>query len=280
MQNKIINCELISQKIKDELKEKVNKFKKKPTLAVILVGNDKASEIYVKNKEKACEYIGINSKKYILEENIQEGDLLDLINQLNDDNDVNGILVQLPLPEHIDKDKVITTISKDKDVDCFHPYNIGLIGSNNNTYLPCTPSGCVEILKKSNINIQGKHCVILGRSDIVGKPLAMMMLKENATVTICHSKTENLEAITKQADILISAIGVPKFVKANMIKEGVIILDVGINRTKNGICGDVDFDDCIAKVSKITTVPKGVGLLTVSMLLKNVIDNVKTTSFC
>ncbi len=275
---KIINCKEISEQMRNKLKEQVNEMNKTPTLAVILVGNNPASQTYVKNKEKACEYIGIKSKSYILDENIEEIELLELIEELNADDNINGILVQLPLPNHINKDLVIKSIDINKDVDCFHPYNIGLIDKKNNKFLPCTPLGCIEILKRTNIDLQGKHCVVIGRSDIVGKPLATLLLKENATVTIVHSKTNNLTEITKQADIIFCAIGKPKFLKKDMIKDGAIVIDIGINRDEYGkLCGDCDLEDLLEKVSYITPVPSGVGLLTVTMLMQNTINSIKNT---
>lgn len=269
IENKIINCKAISDKIRAKLKD-IIKEDTQPCLAVILVGNDSASQTYVRNKEKACNYIGIKSQVFHLEEDVSENKLLNLIDKLNNDKEVNGILVQLPLPKHINKEKVIRAIDINKDVDCSHPYNIGLIDKEDRLFVPCTALGCISILNDCNIDIVGKNCVILGRSDIVGKPVAHLMLKENATVTICHSKTKNLKEICKNADILISAIGKPKFIKKDMIKENAIILDVGINRDENNkLCGDVDIDDVIEKVSLITPVPSGVGLLTVTALMAN-----------
>lgn len=270
MENKIIDCQMISNNIRETLKGMVKIMNKQPCLAVILIGNDNASKIYVENKKKACEYIGIKSMVFELEEDITEQALLELINKLNKTKEVNGILVQLPLPKHINKETIIRAISTKKDVDCFHPFNVGMMDKEDNLFNPCTALGCIKVLKECNVEIEGKHCVILGRSDIVGKPVANLMLKENATVTICHSKTRNLKEICKSADIIISAIGKPKFIKEDMVKEGAIILDVGINRdNENKLCGDVDIDSVINKVSMITPVPKGLGLLTVSMLMEN-----------
>lgn len=272
MNDKIIDCKTISDDIIDTLKGMVKIMNKQPCLAVILVGNDKASKIYVENKKRVCDDIGIKSLIFELENSIEEKELLVLINKLNKDKEVNGILVQLPLPQHINKEKIIGTINTKKDVDCFHPYNIGKIDKEDKLFVPCTALGCIEILKKCNVEIEGKRCVVLGRSDIVGKPVANLMLKENATVTICHSKTKNLKEICKDADIIISAIGKPKFIKKDMVKEGAVILDVGINRDcTDKLCGDVDIDDVIDKVSMITPVPKGLGLMTVAMLMKNCI---------
>lgn len=270
MENKIIDCQMISNNIRETLKGMVKIMNKQPCLAVILIGNDNASKIYVENKKKACEYIGIKSMVFELEEDITEQALLELINKLNKTKEVNGILVQLPLPKHINKETIIRAISTKKDVDCFHPFNVGMMDKEDNLFNPCTALGCIKVLKECNVEIEGKHCVILGRSDIVGKPVTNLMLKENATVTICHSKTRNLKEICKSADIIISAIGKPKFIKEDMVKEGAIILDIGINRDdENKLCGDVDIDSVINKVSMITPVPKGLGLLTVSMLMEN-----------
>lgn len=270
MKNKIINCKAISDRIREKLKDILKTENTKPCLAVILVGNDNASKTYVKNKEKACGYIGIKSEVFSLEEDVSENELVNLIDKLNNNKEVNGILVQLPLPKHINKERIIRRIDINKDVDCFHPYNVGLMDKEDSLFIPCTALGIISILNYCNIDIQGKNCVILGRSNIVGKPVANLMLKENATVTICHSKTKNLKEICQNADILISAIGKPKFIKKDMIKENSIIIDVGINRDENNnLCGDVDIDDVIEKVSLITPVPSGVGLLTVSALMRN-----------
>lgn len=268
--SKIIDGKKISEEIKDELKIEIAKLKNKPSLAVIIVGNNPASQIYVQNKKNACEKIGIKSFSYELDEKIEEKEILKLINELNEDKKINGILVQLPLPKHIDEKNIIEAINPKKDVDGFHPLNIGKMILREETLLPCTPSGIIELLKKSKINIEGKHAVILGRSNIVGKPVAELLLNENATISICHSKTENLNEITRQADILIVSIGKAQFIKKEMIKKDVVIIDVGINRMENKkIYGDVDFDDCFEKSSLITPVPGGVGPMTIAMLMKN-----------
>lgn len=247
-----------------------------PGLAVIIVGNDPASRVYVNNKKKGCEQTGMNSFEYALPEETTTEELLDLIAKLNADEQVDGILCQLPVPKHIDEVKVLNAISPDKDVDAFHPVNCGKVMTGDYTFAPCTPAGMVEMLKYYNIPITGKHCVIIGRSNIVGKPMAMLMLKNNATVTVCHSKTENLPEITKQADILVAAVGIPKFVKADMVKDGAVVLDVGINRMEDGkLCGDVDFDKVKDKTSFITPVPGGVGPMTITMLLQNTLASAK-----
>lgn len=270
---KILNCKEIAESIKEEIKQKIYDEKISPNLTVILVGNDVASQVYVNKKQKVCEEIGIISNVIRLPYESTEEDLLSLIETLNKAKLINGILVQLPLPKHINQDKIIEAISPEKDVDCFNSYNKGLIDSQFKIFEPCTPLGCIEILKRNNIEIEGKHCVIVGRSDIVGKPLSRMLINENATVTLCHSKTKNLQDIIKLADILIVAIGKSKFIKKEMIKDGVVILDVGINRDENkNLCGDVDLDDVLDKVKYITPVPNGVGLLTVCMLMKNCVN--------
>ena len=243
-----------------------------PCLSVIIVGNDQASRVYVNNKKKACENIGIISREYALPEETTTEQLLSLIDELNSDDTVSGILCQMPVPKHIDSNAVLEHISPNKDVDCFHPYNVGKLVQGNNVLLPCTPAGMVEMLDYMGVEISGKHCVIIGRSDIVGKPMAMLMLQRNATVTICHSKSKNLADITKQADILVAAVGKANFVTADMIKEGAIVLDVGINRNSEGkLCGDVNFEECEKIASMITPVPGGVGPMTITMLMRNTI---------
>ena len=275
----IIDGKVISQNIKDELKEEVSQLKAKgicPTLAVIQVGDDPASSIYVRNKKKACEYIGINSVSYELSENTSEEKLLATINELNSRKDITGILVQLPLPASIDEKKVIRAISPKKDVDGFHVENVGALCVGEKGFVSCTPAGVIELLKRSNVEISGKRCVIIGRSNIVGKPMALLMLRENATVTVCHSKTENLKEICREADILIVAIGKPRFVNEEYIKPGATVIDVGIHRDENNkMCGDVDFDSVKDIVSKITPVPGGVGPMTIAMLMKNCVEAVK-----
>ena len=271
----LIDGKKISAEIKDECKQKALKLiesGKEPCLAVILVGNDPASSIYVNNKKKACEYCNIKSLSYELPEETTEKELLDLIEKLNNDVSVDGILVQLPLPKHIDEDKVIAAIDPLKDVDGFHVKNVGSLCIGKPVLVSCTPAGVIELLKRSNVEISGKRCVVIGRSNIVGKPMALLMLSENATVTICHSRTKDLEAVCKEADILIVAIGKPRFIDSKYVKDGAVVIDVGIHRDENNkICGDVNFDDVKDKVSKITPVPGGVGPMTIAMLMSNVI---------
>ena len=275
----IIDGKKISQEIKDELKEKVaamTKEGKKPALAVIQVGNDPASSVYVRNKKKACEYIGIESLSYELPKETTEEELVALIEKLNADAGVNGILVQLPLPEQINEEKIIQTISPDKDVDGFHMQNVGALCTGGKGYVSCTPLGIITLLKRSGIEIAGKRCVVMGRSNIVGKPMAMLLLRENGTVTICHSKTQDMKEITKQADILVVAIGKPKFVDETYVKEGAVVIDVGIHRNaENKLCGDVDFDKVAPHTSAITPVPGGVGPMTIAMLMNNCVSSVE-----
>lgn len=244
-----------------------------PTLAVILVGNNPASEIYVRNKEKSCEKAGIVSKLFKYDEDIQEKELLEKICQLNNDDSIDAILVQLPLPEHIDENKITKAILPEKDVDGFTPVNIGLLASGLKPYAyPCTPKGIMTILKEYNINPDGKHAVVVGRSNIVGKPLSIMLLNANATVTTCHSHTKNLKDITKTADILVVAVGKPKFITAEMVKEGAVVIDVGISRIDGKLCGDVDFENVSGKTAFITPVPKGVGPMTIASLMENTVE--------
>ena len=275
---KLIDGKAISAQIKDELKEQVAKLKEQGielTLAVIQVGEDPASSVYVRNKKNACAYIGINSIAHELPEETTQEELLDLIDKLNNDNKVNGILVQLPLPKHIDEDAIINAISPAKDVDGFHPQNVGALSIGKKGFVSCTPAGVIQLLKRSNIDIEGKECVVLGRSNIVGKPMAMLLLRENGTVTVCHSKTKNLKEITKRADILIVALGKPKFITKEYIKEGAVIIDVGIHRnSENKLCGDVDFDDVKDMVEAITPVPGGVGPMTIAMLMYNCVNSI------
>ncbi len=275
----LIDGKKISTDIKDELKEEVSKLKaegREVTLAVILVGDDPASAVYVKNKKKACEYIGIKSLSYELPAETTEDELLELIEKLNGDDTVNGILVQLPLPRHIDEKKVIRTISPKKDVDGFHPENVGALLIGEPGFVSCTPAGIIELLKRSNVEIEGKECVVIGRSNIVGKPMGVLLLRENGTVTIAHSRTKDLKEICKRADILVAAVGKPKMITAEYIKEGAVVIDVGIHRMDNGkLCGDVDFDDVESHVSKITPVPGGVGPMTIAMLMYNCIASVR-----
>lgn len=276
---KIIDGKQISLDIKNELKEKVAKYKEQGieiTLAVVKVGNDPASAVYVRNKEKACEYVGINSKTLALPEETTEEELLNVVKELNENKNVNGILVQLPLPKHIDESKVLLTIDSTKDVDGFHPVNVGKMVIGEDTFLPCTPAGIIEMIKRTDIDIEGKECVVIGRSNIVGKPMAMLMLKENATVTIAHSRTKDLKEVTKRADIIVAAIGKAKFVTADYVKEGAVVIDVGMDRDENGkLCGDVDFESVSKVASAITPVPGGVGPMTVTMLLVNCLRSVE-----
>ena len=276
---KIIDGKQISLDIKNELKEKVAKYKEQGieiTLAVVKVGNDPASAVYVRNKEKACEYVGINSKTLALPEETTEEELLNVVKELNEDKNVNGILVQLPLPKHIDESKVLLTIDSTKDVDGFHPVNVGKMVIGEDTFLPCTPAGIIEMIKRTDIDIEGKECVVIERSNIVGKPMAMLMLKENATVTIAHSRTKDLKEVTKRADIIVAAIGKAKFVTADYVKEGAVVIDVGMDRDENGkLCGDVDFESVSKVASAITPVPGGVGPMTVTMLLVNCLRSVE-----
>lgn len=275
----LIDGKMISTQIKDELKAEVAQMKERgliPCLAVIQVGNDPASSVYVNNKKKACAYIGIDSLSYELEETISQEKLLELIAELNQNEKVNGILVQLPLPKHIDENAVIQAITPAKDVDGFHPETVGNMCIGTRGFLPCTPAGVIQLLKRSNIEIEGKECVIIGRSNIVGKPMAMLLLRENGTVTITHSRTKDLKEVTKRADILIVAIGKPKFVTKDFVKEGAVVIDVGIHRNENNkLCGDVDFDDVVGKVSAITPVPGGVGPMTIAMLMNNCVETVR-----
>lgn len=269
----IIDGKKISLEIKDEVKARVAAVKAKgiePCLAVILVGENPASQVYVRNKKKACEYCGIKSLSYELPETTKEEELLSLVDELNNDSTCNGILVQLPLPKHIDEEKVLLKIKPEKDVDGFHPYNVGLLSIGKADLKACTPAGCIELIKRSGVDITGKNCVVVGRSNIVGKPVGMLLLAENGTVTTCHSKTKDMAKVCSQADILVVAIGREKFVKANMVKDGAVVIDVGINRMENGkLCGDVDFDEVEKKAGYITPVPGGVGPMTIAMLMSN-----------
>lgn len=279
-----IDGKLISKQIKDELKEEVAALAaqgKSCALAVIQVGNDPASSVYVGNKKKACAYIGIESIAYELPEETTEQELLSVIDKLNQDPNVHGILCQLPLPAHINEDRVIHAISPEKDVDGFHPQNVGALVIGEKGFVSCTPAGIIQLLKRSNIEIAGKHCVVIGRSNIVGKPMALLMLRENATVTICHSRTQNLKEICREADILIVAIGKPRFIGADYVKEGAVVIDVGIHRNEdNKLCGDVDFDEVEPKASYITPVPGGVGPMTIAMLMHNCVESMKNVSGC
>lgn len=272
----IIDGKKISQEIKDEIKEQVAQLKAKGSevcLAVIQVGNNPASTVYVGNKKKACAYTGITSLAYELPEETTEEELLQKIEELNQDKKVNGILVQLPLPKHMDEDKIIEAISPAKDVDGFHPVNVGALSIGKDGFISCTPYGIIQLLKRSGTEIDGKNCVIIGRSNIVGKPMAQLLLRENGTVTIVHSHTKNLKEITAQADIVVAAIGKANYITADYIKEGAVVIDVGINRNENGkLCGDVDFAQVSEKASAITPVPGGVGPMTIAMLMQNCLE--------
>ncbi|MCI9270945.1 MAG: bifunctional methylenetetrahydrofolate dehydrogenase/methenyltetrahydrofolate cyclohydrolase FolD [Dorea sp.] len=269
----LIDGKKIAAEIKDELKEKVSKLKEEGIhicLAVIQVGDDPASSIYVNNKKKACAYIGIESLAYELPEETTQEELVSLVQKLNGDAKVNGILVQLPLPDHIDADAIIRTISPDKDVDGFHPESVGRLCIGAEGFVSCTPAGVIQLLKRSGIGIAGKECVVIGRSNIVGKPMSILLLRENGTVTITHSRTEDLKKVTGRADILVVAIGRPKFVTKDFVKAGAVVIDVGMHRNAdNKLCGDVDFEDVKDKVSAITPVPGGVGPMTIAMLMYN-----------
>ena len=275
---KLIDGKVISKQIKDELKEKVAGLKAEGVeicLAVIQVGNDPASSVYVGNKKKACEYIGIGSLSYELPEETTEEELLALIEKLNSDDKVNGILVQLPLPKHIDEDKVIKTISPKKDVDGFHPMSVGALSIVQPGFVSCTPAGVIQLIKRSGIEIEGKECVVLGRSNIVGKPMSMLLLRENGTVTVCHSRTRNLKEVCRRADILVVAIGKPEMIDASYIKEGATVIDVGIHRDENNkLCGDVDFESAKEVAGAITPVPGGVGPMTIAMLMSNCVESI------
>lgn len=273
---KLIDGKLISKQIKDELKEKVADLKvqgKEIGMAVIQVGNDPASSVYVGNKKKACEYIGIRSESYELPEETTEEELLDLIDRLNKDETIHGILVQLPVPKHIDEDTIIKAISPKKDVDGFHPQSVGALSIGQPGFVSCTPAGVIQLLKRSNVDIEGKECVVIGRSNIVGKPMALLLLRENGTVTVTHSKTKDLKDVCKRADILVVAIGRPKMIDASYVKEGAVVIDVGIHRGENNkLCGDVDFESVEPIASAITPVPGGVGPMTIAMLMNNCVE--------
>lgn len=273
----IINGLKTSTEIKDELKAKVSDLKQQGTditLCVIQVGCDPASTIYVRNKKKACDYIGIKSLSYELPQETTEAELLEIVDELNNKSNVNGILVQLPLPKHINEDKIIQAISPDKDVDGFHPQSVGRLSIGQKGFVSCTPAGIIQLLKHYNISIEGKECVIIGRSNIVGKPMAMLMLRENATVTVCHSRTKDLDKIASRADILIVAIGKAKFITSKFVKEDAVVIDVGMHRDENKkLCGDVDYNDVLDKVSAITPVPGGVGPMTIAMLMYNCVES-------
>ncbi|MBR2404372.1 MAG: bifunctional methylenetetrahydrofolate dehydrogenase/methenyltetrahydrofolate cyclohydrolase FolD [Clostridia bacterium] len=275
MSYQILDGKKVSQKVKDELAQKVAELKQKgvnPGLAVVIVGDDSASRVYVNNKKKACEYCGIYSEEYALPASTTESELLELVEKLNTKADIHGILVQLPLPKHINEETIINAIRPEKDVDAFHPVNVGKIMIGNFDFLPCTPAGVMELLDDAGIDLCGKHCVVIGRSNIVGKPQAMLLLHKNATVTICHSKTANLKEVARTADILVVAVGRAKMVDEEYIKDGAVVIDVGMDRDENGkLCGDVDFDSACKKASYITPVPGGVGPMTIATLMKNAV---------
>jgi len=271
---KIIDGKAISKQVREEIAADVAIFKEKhgcvPGLAVIIVGNDPASQVYVRNKKRACEEVGFYSESYELPESTTQQELVALIERLNGDDKINGILVQLPLPKHLNETEILLKIRPEKDVDAFHPYNVGKIMIGNYDFLPCTPAGVMVLLERSGVEIRGKRCVVIGRSNIVGKPMAMLLLHANGTVTICHSRTQNLKEICREADILVASIGKPEFVRGDMVKDGAVVVDVGINRLESGkLVGDVAFSEVEPKASYITPVPGGVGPMTITMLLQN-----------
>lgn len=277
---KLISGKAVSAALRTQIREETAALRENhgihPGLAVVLVGNDPASQIYVRNKQKACEEVGFRAFEYRLNENSTQEQLLDLIRVLNKDDKVHGILVQLPLPKHIDEQTVILTIAPEKDVDAFHPMNVGRIMIGNYEFLPCTPAGVMELIDSTGVDLNGANCVVVGRSNIVGKPMAMLLLHRNATVTICHSRTRNLTEVCAGADILVSAVGKPHFIRADMVKDGAVVIDVGMNHDENGkLCGDVEFAEVEPKASYITPVPGGVGPMTITMLLKNTLHAAK-----
>lgn len=276
----IIDGKKVSAQVKEEVRKQTLELKEThgitPGLAVVIVGDDPASRVYVNNKKKACEVVGFKSEEYALPASTTQEELLELVNTLNNKKDINGILVQLPLPEHLDDKAVIEAINPQKDVDAFHAVNVGKIMLGEYDFLPCTPSGVMEMLHSYDISVSGKNCVVIGRSNIVGKPMAMLLLHENGTVTICHSRTKNLAEVCRNADILVAAVGKPKFVTADMVKDGAVVIDVGMDRDENGkLCGDVDFENVKDKCSYITPVPGGVGPMTISTLMKNTLKACK-----
>ena len=279
----ILDGKKVSAKVRKKLKLEVDNLKKegiKPKLAVIMVGDDIASKVYVRNKNKACEEIGIEYEEFLLNTDTTMEELLNVIDNLNKNQNIDGILLQSPIPKHLDINKAFRAILPEKDVDGFHPINAGKLSIGEKCFVPCTPHGVVKIMEEYNIETEGKNVVIVGRSNIVGKPLIQCMLQKNATVTVCHSKTKNLEEFTKKADILIVAIGKPKFITENMVREGVVVIDIGINRNEEGkIVGDVDFDNVSKKASYITPVPGGVGPMTVAMLMENVVEAAKQNKY-
>ncbi|MBE6850625.1 MAG: bifunctional methylenetetrahydrofolate dehydrogenase/methenyltetrahydrofolate cyclohydrolase FolD [Ruminococcus sp.] len=277
---KLIDGKVISAQVKEQVREEAQalyeKHGVKAGLAVVIVGNDPASRVYVNNKKKACEAVGFQSFEYALPEETTQEELLELVETLNNDPKVNGILVQLPVPKHIDDTAIINAISPAKDVDAFHPENVGQIMIGDYAFLPCTPAGVMELIDSTGVEISGKKCVVIGRSNIVGKPMAMLLLHRSGTVTICHSRTQDLPSVTREADILVAAVGRANFVTADMVKEGAVVIDVGINRLDNGkLCGDVDFEAVEPKASWITPVPGGAGPMTIAMLMKNTLTAMK-----
>ena len=275
MSAKILYGKQLSADIKENLRQEVEQITKTgrtPGLAVVIVGDDPASHVYVRNKKRACELIGIKSFGYELPENTSQDELLELVGTLNQDDNIDGILVQLPLPKHIDEEAVINAIDPGKDVDCFHPFNVGRVMIGNGIFLPCTPAGVMELIKLSGIEVEGKECVVVGRSNIVGKPQFLLLLQKNGTVTVCHSRTKNLSDVTRRADILVAAVGRAKMIGADMVKPGAVVIDVGMNRDENNkLCGDVDFDSVKDIAGAITPVPGGVGPMTIAMLMQNTI---------
>lgn len=277
---RIIDGKVISKEVRGEIAADVVAFKEKygkaPGLAVIIVGSDPASQVYVRNKKRACEEVGFYSENYELPEETSQAELIELVEKLNDDENIHGILVQLPLPKHLNETEVLLKIRPEKDVDAFHPYNVGKIMIGNHDLLPCTPAGVMVLLERSGVEVNGRNCVVIGRSNIVGKPMAMLLLHAHGTVTVCHSKTENLAEICRGADILVASIGKPEFVTGDMVKDGAVVVDVGINRLENGkLVGDVNFAEVEPKASYITPVPGGVGPMTITMLLKNTLTAAK-----
>ena len=270
---KILSGKAVSARVKEDIKvqaEKLTKAGTRPGLAVVIVGNDSASKVYVANKEKACAELGFYSEKHALPEETTEAELLSLIERLNNDDKIHGILVQLPLPKHLDDKTIINNILPSKDVDAFHPTNVGRIMIGDFDFVPCTPAGIMELIHESGVEVSGKECVVIGRSNIVGKPMAMLLLHEHGTVTVCHSRTKDLKAQTRRADILVAAVGIPTFVTGDMVKDGAVVIDVGMDRDENGkLCGDVDFDSVEPVAGAITPVPGGVGPMTIAMLMKN-----------
>ena len=266
----------VKSKVKKQTEELIARHGITPGLAVVIVGDDPASRVYVNNKKKACEAVGFKSEEYALPAETSQEELLELVNTLNGKKDINGILVQLPLPKHLDDKSVIAAISSERDVDAFHAVNVGKIMLGEYDFLPCTPAGVMEMLHHYEIPVEGKECVVIGRSNIVGKPMAMLLLHDNGTVTICHSRTKNLREVCARADILVAAVGIPKFVKADMVKDGAVVIDVGMDRDENGkLCGDVDFENVKDKCSFITPVPGGVGPMTIATLMKNTLKACK-----